>query len=141
MANLRRQINARLKALNRQDAEQKYQTETKVNTVEERRAKLDTIIGRDDKTTSGIESLEVVQNSAGDVIQGEGVALITDAAGITGQIDPKKKTLPYSTSNVVLNYTSADSGYDSAGFTVSAEKTGGEVPQALSSLLLSLIHI
>ena len=98
MANLRRQINARLKALNRQDAEQKYQTETKVNTVEERRAKLDTIIGRDDKTTSGIESLEVVQNSAGDVIQGEGVALITDAAGITGQIDPKKKTLPYSLS-------------------------------------------
>ena len=138
MANLRRQINARLKALNRQDAEQKYQTETKVNTVEERRAKLDTIIGRDDKTTSGIESLEVVQNSAGDVIQGEGVALITDAAGITGQIDPKKKTLPYSTSNVVLNYTSADSGYDSAGFTVSAEKTGGEVPQALSSLLGSI---
>ena len=68
MANLKRQINARLKALNRQDAEQKYQTETKVNTVEERRAKLDTIIGRDDKTTSGIESLEVVQNSAGDVI-------------------------------------------------------------------------
>ncbi len=138
MANLRRQINARLKALNRQDTEQKYQTETKVNTVEERRAKLDTIIGRDDKTTSGIESLEVVQNSAGDVIQGEGVALITDAAGITGQIDPKKKTLPYSTSNVVLNYTSADSGYDSAGFTVSAEKTGGEVPQALSSLLGSI---
>lgn len=136
--NLKTNINAKLKSLNRQDAEQKYQTDTKVKSVENTRAKLDTIIGRDDKTTSGIESLEVVQNSAGDVIQGEGVALITDAAGITGQLDPKSKTLPYSTSNVVLNYTSADSGYDSAGFTVSASKTGGETPQALSAILGSI---
>ena len=132
---LKRNINARLRSLNRQDDEQKYQTETKVNTVEEQRAKLDTIIGRDAGTTSGIESVEIVQNSAGDVIQGEGVAVITDGAGITGQVDPTTKTLPYSTSNVVLNYTGADSGYDSAGFTVSAEKTGGETPQALSAIL------
>ena len=82
---LKRNINARLRSLNRQDDEQKYQTETKVNTVEEQRAKLDTIIGRDAGTTSGIESVEIVQNSAGDVIQGEGVAVITDGAGITGQ--------------------------------------------------------
>ena len=79
---LKRNINARLRSLNRQDDEQKYQTETKVNTVEDERAKLDTIIGRDAGTTSGIESVEVVQNS-GDVIQGEGVAVITDGAGIT----------------------------------------------------------
>ena len=135
---LKRNINSRLKSLNRQDDEQKYQTETKVNTVEEQRAKLDTVIGRDAETTSGIESVEVVQNSAGDVIQGEGVAVITDGAGITGQVDPKTKTLPYSTSNVVLNYTGADSGYDSAGFTVTAEKTGGETPQALSAILGSI---
>ena len=135
---LKRNINAKLRSLNRQDDEQKYQTETKVNTVEEQRAKLDTVIGRDAGTTSGIESVEIVQNSAGDVIQGEGVAVITDGAGITGQVDPKTKTLPYSTSNVVLNYTGADSGYDSAGFTVSAEKTGGETPQALSAILGSI---
>ena len=87
-------INAQLRRLKREDTEQEYVKINLPKASDQLRAKLDTTIGRDLTEIGGIKPLDIVQNAKGDVIQGEGVALITEnLPSISGANDPALITL------------------------------------------------
>ena len=128
-------INARLKRLREEDKEQEYIKVNLPKASDQLRAKLDTTIGRDLTEIGGIKPLDIVQNAKGDVIQGEGVALITEnLPSIGGANDPTAITLPYSAGSLTTNFGGSDSGFNSS-FNVSATKTGGTTAQPISTIL------
>ena len=128
-------INAQLRRLKREDKEQEYIKVNLPKASDQLRAKLDTTIGRDLTEIGGIKPLDVVQNAKGDVIQGEGVALITEnLPSISGANDPGSITLPYSAGSLSTNFGGSDSGFNSS-FNVSATKTGGTTAQPISTIL------
>ena len=128
-------INAQLKRLKREDKEQEYIKVNLPKASDQLRAKLDTTIGRDLTEIGGIKPLDIVQNAKGDVIQGEGVALITEnLPSINGINDPGSITLPYSAGSLSTNFGGSDSGFNSS-FNVTATKTGGDSAQPISTIL------
>ena len=132
---IKSRINSRLKRLKREDKEQEYIKVNLPKASDQLRAKLDTTIGRDLTEIGGIKPLDIVQNAKGDVIQGEGVALITEnLPSITGINDPGTITLPYSAGSLTTNFGGSDSGFNSS-FNVSATKTGGTTAQPISTIL------
>ena len=132
---IKSRINSRLKRLKREDKEQEYIKVNLPKASDQLRAKLDTTIGRDLTEIGGIKPLDIVQNAKGDVIQGEGVALITEnLPSITGINDPGTITLPYSAGSLTTNFGGSDSGFNSS-FNVTATKTGGDSAQPISTIL------
>ena len=128
-------INARLRRLREEDKEQEYVKVSLPKASDQLRAKLDTTIGRDLTEIGGIKPLDIVQNAKGDVIQGEGVALLTENLPSIGGInDPTTITLPYSAGSLTTNFGGSDSGFNSS-FNVSATKTGGTTAQPISTIL------
>lgn len=128
-------INAQLRKLKKDDTEQEYIKLNLPTASDQLRGKLDTTIGRDLTEIGGIKPLDIVQNAKGDVIQGEGVALITEnLPSITGINDPGTITLPYSAGSLTTNFGGSDSGFNSS-FNVTATKSGGTTAQPISSIL------
>ena len=128
-------INAQLRKLKIDDTEQEYIKLNLPTASDQLRGKLDTTIGRDLTEIGGIKPLDIVQNAKGDVIQGEGVALITEnLPSITGINDPGTITLPYSAGSLATNFGGSDSGFNSA-FNVTATKSGGTTAQPISTIL------
>ena len=128
-------INAQLRKLKREDKEQQHIQINLPKASDQLRGKLDTTIGRDLTEIGGIKPLDIVQNAKGDVIQGEGVALITEnLPSISGINDPGTITLPYSAGSLTTNFGGSDSGFNSS-FNVTATKTGGTTAQPISTIL------